>query len=234
MADMSLTAFLPDEWADFAKVLETVVCPGASLYRWEEHSLEDGSRRRSAHLIRTPEGPTVDAIRSSAIERARNAGFRFTRLEDGGATTILVDDSRGAPPSDSAPRSAPLGDRSLRIGTAPLPPRVTLDLTDRVASRGAAEFPAIVDPFRLAAHAGAATLERVHRFAELDLEKRDCFTGATTRARTRGAYDALALCKLLEEASFVEDGDRWFRDDDRTTTEVRLRDGAVEIAVLPR
>lgn len=217
MADIWVTAFLPEGWADFAKLLGTIASPGASLYRWEEHSFEDGSRRRAAHLIRATDGPSLDSIRSFAIDRARAAGFRLERLEEGGAATILV-----------------FGDRGLRVGSAPLPPRVTIDLADRVARRGAAEFPEILEAFRLAAQAGAATLESVHRFAELDLEMQNRFGAPTTRARTRGAYDAPALCKALEEASFVEDGDRWVRDDPHLTLEVRLRDGAVEIGVLPR
>ncbi len=217
MADIWVTAFLPDGWTDFATLLETIACPGAALYRWEEDSFEDGSRRRAVHLIRSDDGPTIDAIRSFAIDRARQGGFRFTRLEDGNATTILTQ-----------------GDRALRVGPAPLPPRGPLDLADRVARRGAAEFPALVDPFRLAAIAGAATLERVHRFAELDLEMPSRFGAPTTRARTRGAYDAAALCKSLEADGWTEDGDRWVREETHNTCVVRLRDGAVEIEVAPR
>src|SRR5438046_2846988 len=120
MADIgrvSLTAFLPEGWSDFAKMLEMVVCPGAALYRWEEHSYEDGSRRRAAHLIRSADGPTVDEIRSSVIDRARNGGFRFTRLEDGGATTILVYSSAPSAPSARPAAGTSGGDRGLRIGT---------------------------------------------------------------------------------------------------------------------
>ncbi len=217
MADIWVTGFLPEGWADFAALLGKIVPAGAALYRWEQHSYEDGARRRAAHLIRSATGPTIEAIRSAVLDGARREGFALKRLEDDGAATILGDSDRG-----------------LRIGTAPLPPRVTVELADRVARRGAAEFPPILDAFRLAANAGAATLERVDRFAELDLETQNRFGAPTTHARTRGEYDAALLCKSLDAAQFVEDGDRWYRDDAHVTLEVRLRDGAVDIDVVPR
>jgi hypothetical protein len=217
VADIFVTGFLPEGWKDFAVLLETIIEDGARLWRWEEHSYEDGKRRRVAHVVQTQGGPKIEVIRATSVARVQMDGWRFARLDgDGGASVFTREE------------------RELSVGTAPLPPRVTIDLHDRVARRGAAEYPAILDPFRLAAAAGAAMLERVERFAELDLETLDRFAAPTEIARTRGSYDAAALCRSLLGAGYVEDGDAWMKDEGHKTIEVRLKDGAVEIRVAPQ
>lgn len=217
-ADVSLlvTGFLPDGWTEMGALLGAlVVADGARLWRWEEASHADGRRRRAGHVVAIATGPKIETIRAEAVARAQMEGWRFTRLDDDGASVFAKDD------------------KTLAIGTAPLPPRVTIALEDKVARRGAVDFPAIVDAFRLAAAAGAAMLERVDRFAEVDLEDPERFGAPTTTASTRGRHDAAALCRALAAAGYAEDGDAWAKEGDGTITEVRLRDEEVTIKVAP-
>jgi hypothetical protein len=216
MGDILVTGFLPDGWADFAALLEAVVADGARLWRWEEASFADGRRTRAGFVVQTTGGPKLEAIRATSVARAQMEGWRFVRLDDGDESVFAKDGL------------------ALHVGTHPLPPRVGIRLDDRVARRGAAEYPAIVEPFRLAAAAGAAVLESVERSAELDLESLDRFGSPAVRARARGAYDAAALCAALARDGYAEDGDAWLRERPYGLVQVRLRDGAVAIEVDPR
>ncbi len=216
MADLWTTAFLPDGWDDFRELLDAIVCDGAALYRWEEWSHEDGARVRAAHLVRDEGGPTLEAIGHTAIERAHGLGFRVASVEEENLRTVLHG-----------------GDRTLGIGFRPFPRQVVIDLHDKMTTRGAAQYPAIQELVRLVAASGAARFARLHRFAELDVEQPDRFYPPTTEMVCRGTYDGARLCESLTSAGFFEDGDAWLREGPVVRSEVRLRDGEVQAAVLP-
>lgn len=216
MADLSTTAFLPDGWDDLRELLDAIVCEGAALYRWEEWSHEDGARVRAAHLVRDVDGPALEQIGQIAIQRARAQGFRFKGLDDESSRTVLVQ-----------------GDRTLGVELSPFPRQVVIDLHDRMSARGAAQYPAIEELFRMIAAAGAARFTRLHRWAELDVEAPDRFYPPTTDIVCSGAYDGARLCSDLSSAGFFEDGDAWLREGQALRAEVRLRDGEVRASVLP-
>ena len=58
MAGLLVTAFLPDEWIELRGLLADIVPDGTGLYRWDEWWFEDGSRLRSAVVVRNESGPT--------------------------------------------------------------------------------------------------------------------------------------------------------------------------------
>ena len=216
MADLWTTAFLPDGWDDFRELLDAIVCEGAVLYRWEEWSHEDGARVRAAHLVRAPDGPSLEHIGHTAVENARALGFRMSSLEDANARIVMIE-----------------GERTLGVGFTPFPRMVVVDLHDRMRTRGAGQYPAIQELFRLVAASGAARFSRLHRFAELDVEEPERFFPPTTEMVCRGTYDGGRLCASLADAGFFEDGDAWLREGPVIRSEVRLRDGEVLASVLP-
>jgi len=217
MASIWVTGFLPDTWSDVGELVDAFVEEGVGLYRWEEWSHEDGRRSRATHLVPSVGGPSLEEVQSTVIGRAQIAGFRLARIDEQGARTVLAQ-----------------GDRALSLAGAPLPPRLILSVDDRVAQRGAAQYPAIAEIFRLCASAGAARFAKLHRFAELDLEAQDRFYPPTTEMSASGAYDPSALCAALSGAGFVEDGDVWIREGDVLRAEVKLGDGVVSSVVAPR
>jgi hypothetical protein len=225
VADLWTTAFLPEGWGDFRALLDAIVCEGAALYRWEEWSHEDGARMRAAYVVRSVDGPTLEDIRHAALERARASGFRLTSLEEETARTVLESDETSAL---GITRGATLG-----IALAPFPRQVVLDLHDRMSARGAAQYPAIAELFRLVASAGAARFVRLHRWAELDIEEPDRFYPEASEIVCGGPYDGERLCAELARAGFFEDGDAWLREGNATRAEVRLRDGEVQASVVP-
>lgn len=217
MADLWTTAFLPDGWDDFRALIDALVIEGAALYRWEEWSHEDGARMRAAHVIRNVDGPPLEDIGHAAIERAHGLGFRVASMEEENVRTVLTDDAR----------------RTLGVAFRPFPRQVVIDLHDRMSARGAAQYPAIAEIFRIIAASGAARFVRLHRFAELDVEEPDRFYPPETEIVCGGPYDAARLCRALDGAGFLEDGDVWLREGAAERTEVRLRDAEVFASVLP-
>lgn len=224
VAELWTTACLPDGWPDFRALLEAIVCEGAALYRWEEWSHEDGARTRAAHVVRTVDGPTLEHIGQVAIERARASGFRFSGREEDNHRTVLAAAGRAPGLANGV---------TLGIGQAPFPRQVVIDLHDRVPTRGAAQYPAIEEMFRMIAAAGAARFCRLHRWAEVDVEAPDRFYPPTTEVVCRGPYDGGRLCAELARAGFFEDGDGWLREGPVSRSEVRLRDREVHASVLP-
>ena len=215
MASVWLTGFLPEEWSDFIGLLDALVDRGAGLFRWEEHYFEDGTRRRTAHVVRDLDGPSVEEIGRVAIERARGLGFRSAGYEHDRA--LLRDDR----------------DRLLRVGFEPLPRQVVLDVTEPAVFASRA-VPAIEGILLLTSQAGARSVRSLHRHAELDLESQNRFFPPTTRAVLGGPYDAAALCDALAAVDFAEEGDAWVRETERVVAEVRLRDDRVEVQLTPR
>jgi hypothetical protein len=220
MGNARVTGFLPEEWQDFAALVGQLVAPGVALYRWAETSTEDGARARTADLVPThADGPPVEALKSAAVESARELGYRLAHLDDDRATTFLTS-----------------GDLVLRIGQEPFPTRMVITLNDKMSRRGAEQYPAIEPLFRIVAACGAAKLASLWRFAELDPDTFDHFNAPRTEMVARGAYDATALCDALARAGFQEDGDVWVREPSAKrsfTDEVRLRDGEVHVLAGP-
>jgi hypothetical protein len=215
MASILVTGFLPEEWADFAVLLDVLVGDGSGLYRWEEHFFEDGSRRRVAHIIRDIEGPTVEAIGRDAVERARARGFRTVPGDEG--RTTLLDDSQG---------------RLLRVGYEPLPRRVVLELGD-LARPDLGLFPSLAPVLALTSRAAASWVRLLVRTAELDLEAEHRFFPPTTRLVLGGPYDRALLCEALEGAKFTEDGDVWTGDSPHVRFTLRLQDDVVQLSATP-
>ena len=214
MADIWVTAFLPDEWRDFVSLADALFPDGVSLLRWEEESFVNGRRSRSIQIVRDETGPTLADVHANAVTRSRAHGFRLERME--GETTTLEGDGR-----------------VLALSTAPLPPHISMQLVDRLMQRGAEDYPAIADLFRMTAQAGAANFWKLRRFAELDLETHTRFFPPRTEMTAKGAYDREALCRTLAAAGFVEDGDAWVRERHPVRDEVRLKDDVVVASVVP-
>lgn len=217
MAGLLVIAFIPDEWIELRGLLEDLVPDGTGLYRWDEWRFEDGSRLRSAAVVRNEGGPSIDEIADFALHRARTRGFHGVAYEDAFKRTSLEEGTTG---------------KLLRIGQEPLPPQVVIDLHEPKAPFDLAVFPAVEVMLHLTAQAGTTTLRKLHRYAELDLEAHDKFFPPTTELAVRGPYDRVALCSALEATGFAEEGDAWTRDTNRVHAEVRLRDD-VEITLVP-
>lgn len=217
MAGLLVTAFLPDEWIELRGLLADIVPDGTGLYRWDEWWFEDGSRLRSAVVVRNESGPSVDDITAHALERARARGYRPGAYEEAFKRTSLEDPATG---------------RMLRIGQEPLPPRVVIDLHEPQAPIDIALFPAAEVMLHLTAQAGASSVRKLHRRAELDLERHDKFFPPSTELSVAGPYDRVAMCRALEATGFAEDGDAWSRDTNRVHAEIRLRDD-IEITLVP-
>lgn len=217
MAGLLVTAFVPDEWIELRGLLEDLVPDGTGLYRWDEWNFEDGSRLRSAAVVRNEGGPSIDEIAAFALERARGRGYHGVAYEDAFKRTSLEEGTTG---------------KLLRIGQEPLPPRVVIDLHEPRAPFDLAAFPAVEVMLHLTAQAGAKTLRKLHRHAELDLERHDTFFPPITELSVRGPYDRIAMCAALDATGFAEDGDTWTRDTNRVHAEIRLRDD-VEITLVP-
>lgn len=217
MAGLLVTAFVPDAWIELRALLEDLLPDGTGLYRWDEWRFEDGARLRSAAVVRNEGGPSIDDVAAFALDRARARGFHGVAYEDAFKRTSLEEGATG---------------KLLRIGQLPLPPQVVVDLHEPEAPFELAAFPAVEVMLHLTAQAGAATLRKLHRYAELDLESHDTFFPPTTELSVKGPYDRVALCRALEATDFAEDGDTWTRDADRLHAEVRLRDD-VEITLVP-
>lgn len=217
MAGLLVTAFVPDEWIELRALLEDLVPDGTGLYRWDEWRLDDGSRLRSAAIVRNEGGPPIEAIAALAVERARARGFHGVAYEEAFKRWSLEEGTTG---------------KLLRIGQEPLPPQVVIDLHEPKAPFDLSVFPAVEVMLHLTAQAGATTLRKLHRHAELDLEAHDTFLPPTTALTVRGPYDRVAMCQALEATGFVEDGDAWTRDTNRVHAEIRLRDD-IEITLVP-
>lgn len=217
MAGLLVTAFVPDEWIELRGLLADIVPEGTGLYCWDEWLSEDGSRLRSVAIVRSERGPSIDDIAAHALGRARARGFRSGAYEDAFKRTSLEEPGTG---------------KMLRIGQEPLPPRVVIDLHEPRAAIDVALFPAVEVMLHLTAKAGATTVRKLHRRAELDLERHDKFFPPTTELSVAGPYDRVAMCHALESTGFAEDGDAWSRDTDRVHAEVRLRDD-IEISLVP-
>jgi hypothetical protein len=217
MAGLLVTAFVPDEWIELRGLLADIVPEGTGLYRWDEWWFEDGSRLRSAAVVRNESGPSIDDVAAYALEHARARGWKSGAYEEAFKRTSLEEES---------------GDRILRIGQEPLPPRVVIDLHEPRAPIDVALFPAVEVMLHLTAEAGAFAVRKLHRRAELDLERHDKFFPPTTELSVAGPYDRVAMCHALEATGFTEDGDAWSRDTNRVHAEVRLRDD-LEITLVP-
>ena len=217
MAGLLVTAFVPDEWIELRGLLTDIVPDGTGLYRWDEHWFEDGSRLRSVAIVRNEGGPSIDDIAAHALERTRARGFLPGAYEEAFKRTSLEDPSTG---------------RMVRIGQEPLPPHVVIDLHEPRAPIDIAFFPAAEVMLHLTARAGASSVRKLHRRAELDLERHDKFFPPTIELSVAGPYDRVALCQALESTGFLEDGDAWSRDTNRVHAEVRLRDD-IEITLVP-
>jgi hypothetical protein len=215
MADITLTGFLPEEWLELRALLDDLVPSGAGLLRWDEWRFEDGARMRSASIVRSASGPTVEDIGTRAIAKARERGFKVTSFEAPFQRTSLE-----------------LGERLLRVWHKPLPRQVVVDLAEPPIRFDVSHVPPVEVMLRLTATAGAAKLLRVHRWAELDLEHQNRFFPPQTDLVVGGPYDKRAMCKALEEVGFHEEGDRWARESDRVRAEVKLLVD-VEISLSP-
>lgn len=215
VADIWVTAFLPDEWSDFVSLADALFPDGVSLWRWEEESYVNGRRSRTIQITRDQAGPALEDVVARAVRHSRAHGFRLEKMED--ETTTLEDDSR-----------------VLALQLSPLPPRITMELVDRLTQRGAENYPAIAELFRMAAQAGAASFWKLRRFAELDLETHTRFFPPQTEMTAKGTYDRTALCTSLAAAGFAEDGDAWIRERHPVRDEVRLRDDSVVATVIPQ
>ena len=217
MAGLLVTAFVPDDWIEMRALLEDLLPDGTGLYRWDEWRFEDGARLRSAAIVRTEGGPSIDDIAAFALGRARKGrGFRAVAYEAAFKRTSLEDGSG----------------RMLRIAQEPLPPQVVVDLHEPRAPLDLSPFPAVEIMLHLTARAGATIVRRLHRRAELDLEAHDKFFPPTTWLSVAGPYDRAAMCKALEMTGFAEEGDAWTRDENRIQAEIRLRDD-IEIKLTP-
>lgn len=217
MAGLLVTAFVPDEWIELRGLLADIVPDGTGLYRWDEWWFEDGSRLRSAAIVRSEGGPSMDDIAAHALDRARARGWKSGAYEDAFKRTSLEEPGTG---------------KMLRIGQEPLPPHVVIDLHEPGAPIDLAVFPAVEVMLHLTARAGATAVRKLHRRAELDLERHDRFLPPTTELSVTGPYDRVAMCHALESTGFAEDGDAWSRDTNRVHAEVRLRDD-IEISLVP-
>jgi hypothetical protein len=217
MAGLLVTAFVPDEWIELRGLLADIVPEGTGLYRWDEWWFEDGSRLRSAAIVRNEGGPSIDDIAAHALDRARARGWKSGAYEDAFKRTSLEDAATG---------------KMLRIGQEPLPPRVVIDLHEPRAPIDVAQFPPVEVMLHLTSRAGASAVRKLHRRAELDLERHDKFFPPTTELSVAGPYDRVAMCQALDSTGFAEDGDVWSRDTNRIHAEVRLRDD-IEITLVP-
>lgn len=216
MAGLLVNAFVPDEWVDLRALVDDLVLDGTGLVRWDERHLDGGARLRSLAIARNDGGPTIDDVRTYALDAARARGFRVAFYEEAFKRTSLHDGTGNI----------------VRIGQEPLPPRVILELHEPIATLDLVRFPGVTEMLALTAEAGASRVRELHRSAELDLETHDRFFPPSTSFSVRGPYDGVALCRALEGAGFVEDGDAWAREAGRLHAEIRLRDD-VHVELVP-
>ncbi len=245
-----VTTFLPGGWPDLRGLASALGLEGTRLYRWEEQFTEEGERRRAAHVVAMPGGRPLEVVSTVVVARARENGFRAApssspsvaspapitpAAEDPHAIAILKDDH----------------ERVLTIATRPVPPRLVLALVEpRAWSLGLRVVPSpppsewARDPTllpRVAAVLGVVSrvarvkVAAVDRFAELDPdpEHGDRFHPPTLRAILRGSFSLQAVCSVLGDDGYEEDGDAWVKETRASREEVRLRDGEIELASVP-
>lgn len=245
-----VTTFLPGGWPDFRTLVDGLGCEGTRLYRWEEQFTAEGERRRAAHVVQVPGGPSLETTAQAVLARARAGGFRAApssspsvastapltpAAEDPQALAILRDDA----------------DRALTIATRAVPSQLVVALVEPRAWGGGLRVVPSPPPFEwakdptllprvatllgLVSRVARARVAYVERFAELDPDPDagDRFHPPTLRALLGGRFPLAALCRVLEDDGWEEDGDAWIKEMLATRDEVRMREDVIELASVP-
>ncbi len=241
---------LPAGWPDLRALLDALGLDGTRLYRWEEQFTEEGERRRAAHVLALAGDTPPEALAQGAVDAARALGFRVTpsSSHDVGATIPVT-------PAAEDPQAVAIlvdeRERALTVATRPLPSRLLVALVEPRAwgggmrvipspppsewSRDPTLLPGVASLLAVVSRVARVRVMRVDRYAERDelggiLER---FFPPTLRATLRGTFALEAVCAVLGDDGYDEDGDAWVKESRERREEVRLREGEIELAFVP-
>lgn len=245
------STFLPAGWPDLRAVVDALGLDGTRLYRWEEQFTEEGERRRAAHVLALAGERSPEELAHGVVDAARALGFRVTpsSSHDVGATSPVT-------PAAEDPQAVAIlvdaRERALTIATRPLPSRLLVALVEPRAwgggmrvipspppsewSRDPTLLPGVASLLAVVSRVARVRVARVDRYAERDELGGDLvsrFFPPTLRATLRGTFALEAVCAVLGDDGYEEDGDAWVKESRERREEVRLREGEVELAFVP-
>jgi hypothetical protein len=245
------STFLPDGWPDLRAGLDALGLEATRLYRWEEQFTEEGERRRAAHLLTLAGEPGPEALAEHVVTRARGLGFRVapSSSHDVGVTLSVT-------PAAEDPQAVAIlldeHERALTIATRPLPSRLLVALVEPRAwgggmrvvpspptsewARDPTLLPGVASLLGVVSRVARVRVARVDRFAERDALGGDVierFFPPTLRATLRGTFALEAVCAVLADDGYEEDGDAWVKESRDRREEVRVREGEVDLAFVP-